>query len=133
MPVTDPTTIVVIAPRHAVVEVAADGHERVVEDGMAILQPVGHRREHAPGPPGILKPDAYTAGKEFSLILEAAHSGANWALTPVYESLAPAVPDYLRAQGADDPDDLTSEVFLRVFAVVGRSRATRHSSDPGCS
>ena len=55
-------------------------------------------------------------GAEFDFILEAAQSGACWAFARIYESLAPAVAGYLRVQGADDPDDLTSEVFLRVFS-----------------
>jgi RNA polymerase sigma-70 factor (ECF subfamily) len=33
--------------------------------------------------------------------------------------LAPAVAGYLRAQGAAEPDDLTSEVFLGVFRGLG--------------
>ena len=57
-----------------------------------------------------------TAGAEFDVLLKAAQSEACWACTRLYESLAPAVAGYLRAQGADDPDDLTSEVFLRVFS-----------------
>ncbi len=55
-------------------------------------------------------------GTEFEFILEAAQSGACWAFARIYESLAPAVAGYMRVQGADDPDDLTSEVFLRVFS-----------------
>ena len=58
-------------------------------------------------------------GTEFDSILEAARSGACWACTRIYRSLAPAVAGYLRAQGVDDPDDLTSEVFLRVFSGCG--------------
>lgn len=57
-----------------------------------------------------------TLGADSDVILEAARSGAGWACTRIYESLAPAVAGYLRAQGTDDPDDLTSEVFLRVFS-----------------
>lgn len=57
-----------------------------------------------------------TLGTEFNFILERAQDGARWACTRIYESFAPAVAGYLRAQGADDPDDLTSEVFLRVFS-----------------
>jgi RNA polymerase sigma factor (sigma-70 family) len=51
----------------------------------------------------------------FEHVLRAAQAGAGWAFTRLYESLAPAVVGYLRAQGADDPEDLTSEVFLKVF------------------
>ena len=53
---------------------------------------------------------------EFDVILIAARSGERWACTSIYERLAPAVAGYLRAQGADEPDDLASEVFLRVFS-----------------
>ena len=55
-------------------------------------------------------------GTEFDPILKAAQAGACWAYTRIYQGLAPAVAGYLRAQGADDPDDLTSEVFLRVLS-----------------
>ena len=71
-------------------------------------------------PPSAAKPPRPIPGTEFDSVLEAARSGAGWACTRIYESLAPAVAGYLRAQGADDPDDLTSEVFLGVFA---RSRS----------
>ena len=53
---------------------------------------------------------------EFDVVLPAAGSGERWACTSIYEWLAPAVAGYLRAQGADEPDDLASEVFLRVFS-----------------
>ena len=57
-----------------------------------------------------------TTPVEFDGVLEAARSSTCWACTRIYQWLAPAVAGYLRAQGADDPDDLTSEVFLRVFS-----------------
>ena len=38
----------------------------------------------------------------------------------LYRRLAPAVLGYLRAQRADDPDDLLGEVFLQVARDVGR-------------
>ena len=65
-----------------------------------------------PGP-GAAPP---TSGPEFGVLLEGAKSGTGPACTRLYEWLAPVVAGYLRAQGADDPDDLVSEVFLRVFA-----------------
>ena len=52
----------------------------------------------------------------FDVVLEAARVGAGWAAERIWTSLAPRVAGYLRAGGADEPDDLTSEVFLRVFA-----------------
>ena len=53
---------------------------------------------------------------EFDAVLEAAQSGTYWACTRIYESLAPAVAGYLQAQGAAEAEDLTSEVFIRVFS-----------------
>lgn len=47
--------------------------------------------------------------------LPAACTGAAWALRVVYDELAPRVTGYLRARGASEPEDLTSEVFLTVF------------------
>ena len=55
----------------------------------------------------------------FEQVLSAAQARAGWAFTRLYESLAPAVAGYLRAQGAEDPEDLTSEVFMRVFTGCG--------------
>ena len=49
-------------------------------------------------------------------MLAAAQQGAGWACTRLYETLAPAVHGFLRAQGARDASDLTSEVFLAVFS-----------------
>lgn len=47
--------------------------------------------------------------------LPAARAGAPWALRAVYDELAPRVTGYLRARGAREPEDLTSEVFLTVL------------------
>ncbi len=54
-------------------------------------------------------------GDQFGPVLKAAVFGAGWAAERLWRSLAPAVAGYLRVQGAADPDDLTSEVFLGVF------------------
>lgn len=48
-------------------------------------------------------------------VLPAAQAGEAWALRVVYEELAPRVLGYLKARGASEPEDLTSEVFLTVF------------------
>lgn len=48
----------------------------------------------------------------------AAQAGQAWALRAVYEELAPRVHGYLRARGASEPEDLTSEVFLTVFSKL---------------
>lgn len=54
-------------------------------------------------------------GGQFDPVLTAARSGAGWAAGRLWSSLAPQVAGYLRAQGAPEPDDLASEVFLGVF------------------
>jgi len=52
-------------------------------------------------------------------VLTAAAAGQPWALRALYEELAPRVHGYLLARGASEPEDLTSEVFLAVFARLG--------------
>lgn len=54
----------------------------------------------------------------FQQMLAAAQVNAPWAFEALYRELAPAVAGYLRMQGADEPDDLTSEVFLGVFRGI---------------
>ena len=60
----------------------------------------------------------------FEHILGAAQAGDGWAFTRLYESLAPSVAGYLHAQGAEEPEDLTSEVFMRVFTGCGSFEGT---------
>ena len=57
-------------------------------------------------------------GPHFDSVLQAARSGAPWALERLYQVLAPAVVGYLRVQGAADPEDLTNEVFLGVLRQI---------------
>ena len=52
---------------------------------------------------------------ELDDVLPAAALGEAWALRVVYEHLAPRVQGYLRAHGASEPEDLTSEVFMAVL------------------
>jgi RNA polymerase sigma-70 factor (ECF subfamily) len=56
-----------------------------------------------------------TAGPSFDALLAAAQAGEDWARARIYEWLAPAVAGYARAQGAPDPADLTSDVFVAVL------------------
>ncbi|HUR15365.1 MAG TPA: sigma-70 family RNA polymerase sigma factor [Mycobacteriales bacterium] len=51
--------------------------------------------------------------------LRAAQAGQAWAARVLYEELSPRVLGYLRAKGAAEPEDLTSEVFLTVFGRIG--------------
>lgn len=54
-------------------------------------------------------------GLAFDPLLAAAEAGAAWAFDRLYRELSPAVAGYLRVQGAAEPDDLTSDVFFKVF------------------
>jgi RNA polymerase sigma-70 factor (ECF subfamily) len=68
--------------------------------------------------------DARMNDAEFDELLSAAQVGAGWALESIYRDLAPAVAGYLRAQGSEQPEDLVSEVFLRVFRDLGSFSGT---------
>lgn len=59
------------------------------------------------------------SAEAFADVLAAAQVGAGWALESLYRSLAPAVVGYLRLQGVEDPEDLSSEVFLGAFRNLG--------------
>lgn len=63
-------------------------------------------------------------GAEFESILAAAQSGAEWAWSRLYHSLARQVLGYLRAQGAREAEDLLGEVFLHVARGIGRFAGT---------
>lgn len=54
--------------------------------------------------------------------VEAAAAGDPAALEALYRELAPAVLGYLRAQGAREPEDLTSETFVGVVRGLRRFR-----------
>ena len=54
----------------------------------------------------------------FPTVLAAAQRDAPWAYDQLYRHLAPAVCGYLRLQGVQDPEDLTSEVFLGAFRGI---------------
>jgi RNA polymerase sigma-70 factor (ECF subfamily) len=62
-------------------------------------------------------------------VLPAAQAGEAWALRRVYDELSPRVLGYLRARGAAEPEDLTSEVFLavlpRLASVTGGAAGLR--------
>jgi RNA polymerase sigma-70 factor (ECF subfamily) len=57
-------------------------------------------------------------GGEFDTVLAAAQGGAPWAFERIFTALSAVVAGYLRAQGAVEPDDLTSEVFVAVVRNV---------------
>lgn len=66
-------------------------------------------------PPGTGASDELVAE-----LVVAAQAGAGWAFTRLWERFAGQVTGYLRLQGAKDPEDLASEVFLSAFTGIGR-------------
>ena len=56
-----------------------------------------------------------TFGGEFGAVLASARAGESWALERIYTVISPAVAGLLHLQGATEPDDLTSEVFIGVL------------------
>src|SRR5258705_8620147 len=58
--------------------------------------------------------------ERFTSLLEAARDGSEAAWQELYDSLAPVVLGYLRANGAPDPEDVLSEVFLQVARDIAR-------------
>ncbi|MBW3575332.1 MAG: RNA polymerase sigma factor [Actinobacteria bacterium] len=52
----------------------------------------------------------------FDEVIEAARHHDTWAFSRLYESLAPTVHGYLRAQGVREAEDVTSEVFIAVLS-----------------
>jgi RNA polymerase sigma-70 factor, ECF subfamily len=67
---------------------------------------------------GQNRPDRFDG--QFDQVLHAAYRGEAWAFDRIFRALAPVVSAYLRAQGAVEPDDLTSEVFLGVLRNLHR-------------
>lgn len=63
-------------------------------------------------------------GDTFPALLAAAQAGSAWAWERVYAWLAGPVAGYLRLQGAVDPDDVTSEVFIGVFRGIAAFAGT---------
>jgi RNA polymerase sigma-70 factor, ECF subfamily len=58
----------------------------------------------------------------FPEVLAAAQRGERAALEQIYRALGPVVTGYLRSQGAVEPEDLTSEVFVAVLRKVAAFR-----------
>jgi RNA polymerase sigma-70 factor (ECF subfamily) len=60
------------------------------------------------------------SAERFTLLLESARQGSEAAWQEIYDGLAPVVLGYLRANGAPDPEDILSEVFLQVARDIPR-------------
>lgn len=61
-----------------------------------------------------------TLGASFGELLQGARAGIPSAFEAIYRDLAPAVLGYLRGQGAAEPEDLTSEVFVGIVRSLER-------------
>ena len=70
-----------------------------------------------------------TLGLEFPSIIAAARTGAEWAWVAIYTDLAGPITAYLTSQGAQEPEDLTSETFLQaardISSFEGNERGFR--------
>src|ERR671914_135748 len=60
------------------------------------------------------------SAERFTSLLESARQGSEAAWQELYDGLAPAILGYLRANGAPDPEDILSEVFLQVARDIAR-------------
>ncbi len=61
-------------------------------------------------------------GELNDVVVSDARAGDPDAVGLVYAALAPQVQGYLRARGVEDPEGLTSEVFLQVITKLGSLR-----------
>ena len=59
-------------------------------------------------------------GEGFDAVMASAKAGDEGALGAIYRDLAPAVLGYLRGQGAREPEDLSSEVFVGMVRDLAR-------------
>jgi RNA polymerase sigma-70 factor (ECF subfamily) len=82
---------------------------------LATVQATPGRRTLARDEAGERMTGPRTYDADFPTLIEAARRRAPWALEWIYTTLSPAVAGMLRAHGAAEPDDLTSEVFVGVL------------------
>lgn len=71
-------------------------------------------------PPDISDNQGMAFGASFGTVLAEARAGAPSAFEAIYRDLAPSVLGYLRGQGAAEPEDLASEVFVGVVRGLDR-------------
>ncbi len=68
-------------------------------------------------------------GESFDRVVCAASAGAEWAWRELYRETAPTVDRFVRARGANDPDDAVGETFCKVVrrleSFTGDERAFR--------
>lgn len=66
-------------------------------------------------------------GESFESVLAAARLGAEWAWRVLYEETAPRLHSYLSFRGADDPEGLVGEVFLRGAKGIDDFQGDEHN------
>lgn len=57
-------------------------------------------------------------GEQFSTVLDAAKTGADWAWELLYDECSPVVLGYVRGRGAAEPEDLVAESFLHAVRSI---------------
>ena len=57
-------------------------------------------------------------GEQFSTVLDAAKTGADWAWELLYDECSPVVLGYVRGRGAAEPEDLVAESFLHAVRAI---------------
>jgi RNA polymerase sigma factor (sigma-70 family) len=65
-------------------------------------------------------------GEQFTSVLEAARTGAEWALAALYQQLNPAVLAYLRTREPREAEDLASETWIGVAEGLTGFRGGEH-------
>lgn len=89
-----------------------NGH--LAGDGDRWAEQTGHRLRRAAGHSWGAMAQRDRFDGQFDAVIAAARSGSSGAFERIFEALAPVVEGYLRLQGAAEPEDLTSEVFIAV-------------------
>lgn len=57
-------------------------------------------------------------GSSFPIVIQSARRGGQGGFERLYNAYAGSVAGYLRVQGAEDPDDLTNQVFFDAFSAI---------------
>ena len=60
-----------------------------------------------------------SSARTFADVLAAARSGDSWAYDRLYRPLARSITGFVTVRGAEDPEAMTNEVFLKAFRAIG--------------
>jgi RNA polymerase sigma factor (sigma-70 family) len=70
------------------------------------------------GPHEMSRRVKVSLGEQFSTVLDAAKTGADWAWELLYDECSPVVLGYVRGRGAAEPEDLVAESFLHAVRAI---------------